>query len=115
MDYVEIIELPAPMAQAVQILKTAEALGALGIRVGLHARLLQPADPGTALRDILGRPTGPRLDVRTLFTRHKGIAGLHHRLRLARRLLGGAENNVLYGRSRRQTLQVCRQRAKLRS
>ena len=116
LDYIEIIELPAPMAQAVQILKTAQGLAAHGVEVGINARMLESADVESAVRSMLGGPSGPRLHVRPLVARHKGLAGLHHRLRLARRMLaGGGRDAVLYGRSRRQTLQMCRLRGRLGS
>lgn len=113
--YAELIELPDPMAQAIQILETARGIARQGVPVTVNARLLRSVDVPESLRAILGPDLSNGLHVDPLLATQKGLAGLQYRARLFRRLFGAGPETVFYGRSRRHTLEVLRVRRLLRS
>ena len=113
--YAELIELPDPMAQAIQILETARGIARQGVPVRVNARMLRKADVDESLKAILGPDLHDGLDVAPLLAKQKGLAGFQYRLRLLSALLGADSDTVFYGRSRRHTLFVLRARRRLRS
>ncbi len=114
--YTEIIELPRPMAQALQILRSGQALASLGPAVHVFARLEERADVPRTLTEMLGAEPVAQLRVHPLLFSHKGLAGMVYRTRLAFHLQRPRDRStVFYGRSRRHTLALLRARRRFRS
>jgi len=112
---VQLFELPSAMAHAIQIVCTAEALARRGHEVVLHAKPGRAGgSPLEAAETILGRALPPGLTVEALPFRHKGLAGLDYRRRLATHVLRAAGRTVFYARGRRQAVAVLRIRRALR-
>lgn len=110
------------MAHAIQIVCTADALARRGHEVVLHVKAGQAArsgeaavaSPGEAAETILGRPAPSGLSIETLPFRHKGLAGLDYRRRLAAQVLSDSGRTTFYARQRRQAIAVLRIRRALR-
>ena len=113
--YAELIELPEPMAQAIQILETACGMARQGVAVQVNARLLRPVNVAESLTPFLGPDIPSNLSVDPLFATQKGLAGLHYRARLFRRLIRAGSETVFFGRSRKHTAMLLRARRRLRS
>ena len=101
---VQLFELPSPMAHAIQILQTGDALARSGVPTHLFARTAGDRDPRALAAEALGRAPDDRLTLHRVQTRHKGLAGLRYRARLVRLLARG--DVAFHGRQRRQTIFV---------
>ena len=102
---VQLFELPSEMAHAIQIVSTAGALAQRGHEVVLHVRCAEHAAAVAAACEILGAPLPAGLTIAPARARHKGLAGLGYRSRLAASLWRDPETRF-YARQRRQTLSV---------
>lgn len=114
--FVQLFELPSPMAHAIQILHTACALAERGHRVVLHPRRSKAgADPADEAARTLGRELPEGLAIRAVPFRHKRLAGLDFRRRLAGYLRRDDGGTAFYARQRRQTLSALGLRRILRA
>ena len=103
------VALPARMAHALQIVRTADALARAGHRAVLYVRADRPGGEREALAEILGREPSAGVEIAALSFDHKGLAGAELRARLLAGAVRG--DTAFYARHRRSALWLLRARA----